>query len=70
LSQSLIESPSTGDPAHGLRYAQRPGKLNSASPKYGDPIHVRALWFPRFITIVFIFFWVGISIASWKYPWL
>jgi len=38
--------------------------------KYGDPIHVRALWFPRFITIVFIFLWVGISIASWKFPWL
>jgi hypothetical protein len=30
----LIESPSTGDPAHCPRYAQRPGKLNSASPNY------------------------------------
>jgi len=38
--------------------------------KYGDPIHVRALWFSRFITIVFIFFWVVISIASWMFPWL
>jgi hypothetical protein len=24
--------------------------------KFSDPIHVRALWFPRLITIVFIFF--------------
>jgi hypothetical protein len=38
--------------------------------KFNDPIHVRALWFPRLITIVFILFWIGMSIASWKHPWL
>jgi hypothetical protein len=38
--------------------------------RYNDPIHVRALWFPRLITIVFIFFWIVISIASWKHSWL
>lgn len=37
---------------------------------HNDPIHARALWFPRFITIVFIAFWVSISIVSWKCPWL
>lgn len=44
-------------------------RWRSDAPK-DDPIHLRALWFPQFISAIFIIIWVLIAYLSWKFPWL
>ena len=35
-----------------------------------DKIHIRAMWFPRVITGLFIFTWFLIGLVSWLKPWI
>jgi hypothetical protein len=35
-----------------------------------DDIHFRALWFPRFVTVLFGITWFLIAFLSWRYPWM
>jgi hypothetical protein len=35
-----------------------------------DFIHLKALWFPRFIPFLFTIAWIAIAFFSWKYPWI
>jgi hypothetical protein len=44
-------------------------RWRSNAPK-DDPIHLRALWFPQFISILFVVIWVLIAYFSWRFPWL
>jgi hypothetical protein len=44
-------------------------RWRSNAPK-DDPIHLRALWFPQFISILFVVIWVLIAYLSWRFPWL
>ena len=37
---------------------------------HNDPIHVKSLWFPKFIPMLFFAAWILIAILSWQYPWL
>lgn len=44
-------------------------RWRSKAPK-DDPIHLRALWFPQFISILFVIIWVLIAYFSWRFPWI
>jgi uncharacterized membrane protein YhdT len=45
-------------------------RSNSNGQNHKDAIHVKALWFPRFIPMIFLITWILISYLSWQNPWL
>lgn len=66
--RTKLVSVSAPSPGHGLDPVIIPRWRSDAKTR--DFIHERALWFPRFIPIVFSAFWILVSIASSKFPWL
>ncbi len=67
LRQQLVVESSRSNPERGLNsiIIER-WRLHGRR----DWIHIRALWFPQFITAVFIVTWIVIAYSSWQVPWI
>lgn len=67
LRKDLIRFSASSQPGTGLD----PILIQRWRSDFGrDAIHERALWFPQFITIVFMVFWIVVSLLSWRSPWI
>jgi hypothetical protein len=67
LRRDLINFSTSSRPGTGLD----PILIQRWRSDFGrDAIHQRALWFPQFITIIFMVFWIVVSLLSWRSPWI
>lgn len=67
LCIGLIKKSAEVDPSAGLNPIIIPRWRSDAK---NDFIHLRALWFPQFITVIFVITWILIAYFSCKVPWL